>query len=105
MAVRFHAQRRQFPLERVEVGVSFRHGAKGERDSFERTLLLEGDLDARQRSFLQEAASLCPVGALLGIAADIHTHLDAATSAHGPTNRASYEDDLALLSIPNVTPD
>ena len=31
MTVRFHARRRKFPLERVEVGVSFHHGAQGER--------------------------------------------------------------------------
>ncbi|CAN7757218.1 OsmC family protein [Rhizobium sp. LjRoot258] len=39
MTVRFQAGLRKFPLERVEVGVSFYHGAQGERDSFERTLV------------------------------------------------------------------
>jgi putative redox protein len=105
MTVRFHAQRRKFPLERVEVGVSFRHGAQGQRDSFERTLLLEGELDVQQRAFLLEAANLCPVGALLGIGADVHTRQDAAASARNASNQASYEDDLASLSIPNITPD
>ena len=62
MTVRFQAKRQKLPLERVEVGVSFHHGAEGQRDSFERTLVLEGELDAQQRAFLLEAANLCPVG-------------------------------------------
>ncbi|MGY0574703.1 hypothetical protein ACTGJ9_029565 [Bradyrhizobium sp. RDM12] len=31
MSVRFQAQRQKVPLERVEVGVSFRHGSQGKR--------------------------------------------------------------------------
>ncbi|WP_454651007.1 OsmC family protein [Bradyrhizobium liaoningense] len=105
MTVRFQARRRQLPLERVEVGVSFRHGPPGERDSFERTLVLQGELDVQQRAFLLEAANLCPVGELLGISADIHTRPDATTSTHNASTQASYEDDLAQLPIPNITPD
>jgi len=73
MTVRFQAKRRKFPLERVEVGVSFHHGAEGERDSFERTLVLEGELDAQRRAFLLEAANLCSVRKILDISTDIHT--------------------------------
>ncbi|MFQ3454093.1 MULTISPECIES: OsmC family protein [Bradyrhizobium] len=105
MTVRFHARRRKLPLVRVEVGVSFHHGAKGERDSFERTLVLEGELDAQQRAFLLEAANLCPIGELLGISADIHTRPDAATSSHDTSTQASYEDDLAELHIPYIEAD
>lgn len=101
MTVRFHARHRKVPLERVEVGVSFHHGAEGERDSFERTLVLEGGLDAQQRAFLLEAANLCPVGEILGISADIRTR-DAATSGHNTSTQASYEDDLAELGIRNI---
>ncbi len=105
MTVRFHARCRKLPLERVEVGVSFRHGVQGERDLFERTLLLEGELDVQQRAFLLEAANLCPVGELLGISADIDTRPDATTSGPNASTQASYEDDLARLPIPNITPD
>ena len=73
MTVRFQAKRRKFPLERVEVGVSFHYGAEGERDSFERTLVLEGELDAQRRAFLMEAANLCSVRKILDISTDIHT--------------------------------
>jgi putative redox protein len=105
MTVRFQARRQKLPLEGMEVGVSFHHGAEGERDSFERTLVLEGELDAQQRAFLLEAANLCPVGKILGISTDIHTRLDAATSGQNKNPQASYEDDLAEFQIPNVDPD
>jgi putative redox protein len=104
MTVRFQARRRKIPLERVEVGVRFYHGAQGERDSFERTLVLDGELDAQQRALLLEAANLCPVGEILGISADIHTRPDATTSRNA-SSRANYEDDLAELQIPNIVPD
>ncbi|MCK1268749.1 MULTISPECIES: OsmC family protein [unclassified Bradyrhizobium] len=105
MSVRFQAQRQKLPLERVKVGVSFHHGSRGEKDSFERTVVLEGDLDAQQRTFLMEAANLCPVGQILGTGADITTRLDVTTSGHQESPQASYEDDVALLPIPNITPD
>lgn len=105
MSVRFQARVRKFPLDQVEVGVSFHHGAQGERDLFERTLVLGGDLDAQQRAFLLEAANLCPVGKVLGISADIHTRLDATTSGDNTSTRASYDDDLVELQIPNIDPD
>jgi len=105
MSVRFQARRQKLPLERVEVGVSFHHGTQGERDSFERTLVLGGELDAQQRAFLLEAANLCPVGKILGISTDINTRLDATNSGHNESPQASYEDDLAELQIPNINPD
>ncbi len=105
MTVRFHARRRKFPLERIEVSVSFHHGAKGERDSFERTLVMEGELDAQQRAVLLQAANLCPVCKVLGIGADIHTRPDTTTPRSNASAHASYEDDLAELEIPNIDPD
>ena len=105
MTVRFQARRQKLPLERVEVGVSFYHGAPGERDSFERTLVLEGELDAQQRAFLLEAANLCPVGEILGISADIHTRAAATASDRNASTQASYEDDLGELQIPYIDAD
>lgn len=105
MTVRFQAKRQKFPLERVEVGVSFHHGADGGRDSFERKLVLEGELDTKQRTFLLEAANLCPVGTILGISADIHTVADDAISSRKAGAQARYEDDLAELPIPYIDAD
>jgi putative redox protein len=89
----------------VEVGASFHRSAQGERDSLERTPVLEGELNAQQRAFLLEAANLCPVGVILGITADIHTRPDATASGHNASTQASYEDDLAELQVPNIDPD
>ncbi|WP_424626807.1 OsmC family protein [Bradyrhizobium sp. SYSU BS000235] len=105
MTVRFQARRQKIPLERVEVGVSFSHGLRGERDSFERTLVLEGELDAKQRAFLLEAANLCPVGQILGMSADIRERPDIPASGHNASTQAIYEDDLAQLRIPYIDPD
>jgi putative redox protein len=105
MTVRFQARHRKIPLDRVEVVVSFRHGVEGGKDSFERTLVLEGDLDAQQREFLLEAANLCPVGTILGISAEIHTRADATVAGPKAGAHASYEDDLAELPIPYIDAD
>lgn len=105
LTVRFQAKRQKLPLKRVQVGVSFFHGAAGARDSFERNLVLEGDLDQRQRAFLLEAANLCPVGNILGISADIHTLADKIAATDQTATQAVYEDDLAELPIPYVDAD
>lgn len=105
MTVRFQAKRQKLPLDSVEVGVSFHHGAEGGRDSFDRTLVLRGDLDDQQRAWLLEAANLCPVGKILGISADIRTLSGSADSGRKAETRASYEDDLAELPIPYVDAD
>lgn len=105
MTVQFHAQRRRLPLDQVKVGVSFHHGEKGERDSFARTLVLDGKLDEQQRAFLLEAANLCPVGNILAISADIHTLVDQEIAADRLHTQASYQDDLAELPIPYIDAD
>jgi putative redox protein len=67
--------------------------------------VLDGELDAQQRSFLLEAANLCPVGEILGISADIHTRADARTSSPNASAPARYEDDLGELQIPYIDAD
>src|SRR5437764_5447607 len=62
MTIRFQARRRKFPLSRVEVAVSYRHGADGGRDMFERSIRLEGTLDDKERAELMQVADMCPVG-------------------------------------------
>lgn len=105
ITVRFQAKRRKLPLERVEVGVSFHHGAQGQRDSFKRCLRLEGELDEQQRAFLLDAANLCPVGNILGISAEIYTLADQTISKEQVGAQASYEVDLAELPIPYIDAD
>jgi len=100
ITIRLHARRRNLPLSRVEVGVSFRHGTNGDRDTFDRSISLEGNLDDKARAQLMQAANMCPVGRTLGLNANIRTN-DSVRS----WQVASYDDDLRELPIPNIDPD
>lgn len=100
MTIRFQARRRKFPLSHVEVAVSYHHGADGGRDSFERSIRLEGNLGDEERAQLMQAADMCPVGRTLGLSADIRTNDNASVGA-----AANYDDDLSELPIPNIDPD
>ena len=75
-------------------------GALSGRDSFDRSIRLEGNLGDEERAQLMQAANMCPVGRTLGLSADIRTNDKLGV---GPV--ASYDDDLSELSIPNIDPD
>lgn len=100
MTIRLQALRRKFPLSRVEVAVSYRHGADGGRDSFDRSIRLEGNLGDDERAQLMQAANMCPVGQTLGLNADIRTN-DSVSIGRA----ASYDDDVREIVIPNIDPD
>src|SRR5262249_22287623 len=74
MTIRLLARRRKFPLSHVEVAVSYHHGGDGGRDSFERSIRLEGNLIDEERAQLMQAANMCPIGRTLGLSADIRTN-------------------------------
>src|SRR5215475_14614614 len=74
MTIRLQARRRKIPLSHVEVAVSYHHGGDGGRDSFERSIKLEGNLVDDERAQLMQAANMCPVGRTLGLSADIRTN-------------------------------
>src|SRR3954468_487862 len=100
MTIRMQARRRKIPLSHVEVAVSYHHSGDGGRDSFERSVRLEGNLGNEERGQLMRAANMCPVGRTLGVSADIRTNDNVGV---GPA--ASYDDDLSELPIPNIYPD
>ena len=99
MTIRLQAQRRKIPLSHVAIAVSYHHSRYGGRDSFERSIRLEGNLGDEERAQLMQAANMCPVGRTLGLSADIRTNYNVGV---GPA--ASYDDDLGKLPIPNVDP-
>lgn len=99
MTIRLQARRRKIPLSHIEVAVSYHHGGDG-RDSFERSIRLEGNLGDDERAQLMQAANMCPVGRTLGLSADIRTNDNVGI---GPA--ASYDDDLSELPIPYIDPD
>src|SRR3954468_10110805 len=100
MTIRLQARRRKIPLSHLEVAVSYHHGGDGGRDSFERSITLEGNLVEGERAQLMQAANMCPVGRTLGLSADIRTNDNASLG-----RAASYDDDLNELPILNIDPD
>jgi putative redox protein len=100
MTIRLQARRRKIPLSHVDVAVSYHHGGDRGRDSFERSIRLEGNLRDGERAQLMQAADMCPVGRTLGLSADIRTNDNVSVGS-----AASYDDDLSELPIPNIDPD
>ena len=100
MTIRLQARRRKITLSHVEVAVSYHHGGDGGRDSFARSITLEGNLVDDERAQLMQAANMCPVGRTLGLRADIRTNDSVSVG-----RAASYDDDLSELPIPNIDPD
>src|SRR4051794_30857250 len=100
MTIRFQARRRKFPLSHLEVAVSYRHGADGGRDLFERSIRLEGPLGDNERAELMQAADMCPVGRTLGLSADIRTNDNVSVG-----RTANYDEELNELPIPYIDAD
>lgn len=83
MTLRLYAERKKFPLQRTEVRL--RHSRiyasdcaecetrEGMVDRIERFIVLEGELDAEQRTKLMEIADKCPVHRTLTSEIDIRT--------------------------------
>ncbi len=80
MTLRLYANRKGWPLARVQVAVSHRRDAATARDQFEREVSLEGELDSVQTARLMEIADRCPVHQTLQHGAEVHTRLVPAPS-------------------------
>ena len=76
MTMRLHARHKQYPLAHVEVAVSYRHAVGGGRGSFDRAIVMQGDLDEFQRSELLRGAISFPVAKTVEAGADIDTRLE-----------------------------
>jgi putative redox protein len=83
MTIRLYANRKGWPLTRVQVDVRHKRADLNARDVFEADVHLEGDLDAEQRARLMEIAERCPVHLTLTRGADVHTVLLPAQAAPG----------------------
>jgi putative redox protein len=60
LTVRLYAERKGWPLDRIETRLT-RDAGEGKINSVELELLLGGDLNAEQRQRLAEIALRCPV--------------------------------------------
>jgi putative redox protein len=81
MTVRLYAERKGWPLKRVEVSVLHHRATLAARDLFDRTIDLQGPLDEEQRRKLMQIAERCPVHLTLERGADVRTTLSAAEPA------------------------
>lgn len=77
MTLRLYAERKGWPLERVEVRLRHaeRMASGAPRDVFEREILLLGDLSAEARARLLDIAGRCPVGRTLAGGSEIRSSL------------------------------
>jgi putative redox protein len=75
MTIRLYANRKGWPLQRVQVGVHHNRADLQARDVFEVDVTLEGKLDDAQRARLLEIAERCPVHMTLTRGADVRTVL------------------------------
>jgi putative redox protein len=95
MTIRLYAERKAWPLTRVEVAVRHHRAALDARDQFERTVCLQGELDADQRARLLEIANRCPVHRTLERGSDVRTALsddmDPAPAAGAPEHMRDME--------------
>jgi putative redox protein len=75
MTLRLYAERKGWPLMRVQVSVLHHRASLEARDLFERTISLEGPLDEEQRARLLAIAERCPVHRTLDRGSDVLTIL------------------------------
>jgi putative redox protein len=93
MTIRLYANRKNWPLTRVQVDVRHRRADLNARDVFEADIHLEGDLSAEQRARILEIAERCPVHLTLTRGADVHTVLLPAKAAPArPAEGPSHMD-------------
>ena len=88
MTMRLYADRKGWPLARVQVSVRHARASLEARDRFECTVEMEGPLDDAQRTRLLEIADHCPVHRTLDRGSDVATRLaatDAAPSSISPS--------------------
>ena len=75
MTMRLYAERKGWPLARVQVSVRHHRASLDARDGFDCTVTLEGPLDPAQRARLMEIADHCPVHRTLDRGSDVRTRL------------------------------
>jgi putative redox protein len=85
MTLRLYAERKGWPLTRVQVSVLHHRASLDARDLFDRTISLEGPLDDAQRAQLLAIAERCPVHRTLDRGADVRTSLSEAAASAEPS--------------------
>ena len=91
MTLRLYAERKGWPLRRVQVSVLHHRASLEARDTFARTIRVEGPLDEAQKAQLIQIAERCPVHRTLERGADVRTTLTAAAMAAAPSTAVPPE--------------
>ena len=71
ITTRLYANRKGWPVTRISASVTHHPASGDQRDRFDRTVTLEGDLDEVQRARLIDIASRCPVSQTLSRGSDV----------------------------------
>jgi putative redox protein len=85
MTLRLYAERKGWPLARVQVSVLHHRASLDARDRFDATISLEGPLDEAQKAQMMLIAERCPVHRTLIRGSDVHATLTAITPDAEPS--------------------
>jgi putative redox protein len=85
LTLRLYAERKGWPLGRVQVSVRHHRPSVEARDLFERTISVEGPLDEAQLAQLLSIAQRCPVHRTLDRGSDVQTTLTPAAMDAEPS--------------------
>jgi putative redox protein len=91
MTLRLYAERKGWPLTRVEVSIRHHRPSLEARDLFDRTISLDGPLDEAQKAKLLWIAERCPVHRTLDRGSDVLTTLTGAAMAAEPSTAVPPE--------------
>jgi putative redox protein len=91
MTLRLYAERKGWPLGRVQVSVRHHRPSLEARDLFERTISVEGQLDEAQLAQLLSIAQRCPVHRTLDRGSDVRTTLTPAAMEAEPSEAVPPE--------------
>jgi putative redox protein len=86
MTLRLYAERKGWPLTRVQVNVLHHRASLDARDLFDRTIRVEGPLDEAQRTRLLAIAERCPVHRTLDRGSEVKTTITAAAMTGEPSS-------------------
>lgn len=73
ITLRMYADRKEWPLEQVEVSVEYHFDSKTKSTDIAKKIKLTGDLDEKQRNRLYAIADRCPVSVALSNPIHMHT--------------------------------
>ena len=91
LTLRLYAERKGWPLVRVQVSVRHHRASIEARDLFERTISVEGPLDEAQLAQLLSIAERCPVHRTLDRGSDVQTTLTPAAMDAQPAEAVPPE--------------